>query len=183
MDEFTHYFRICLDRILSSEEAKSFLLTVNKHAEVEADEEDVIMVYHVDSDGRHCYDVRLTDDIIGDAGDDLVRDLEELFQGVDFDAESSMDVIDEEIVFENLNVTKEDKDLLALNFNRWYHQRWIDTMVSEGWSWGTKLDNQAKTHPDLRPWDELVETYRPNKSNSVEYILEQLKDMGYKLVK
>jgi hypothetical protein len=40
------------------------------------------------------------------------------------------------------------------------HQRWIDHLVSEGWRWGEVKDEQAKTHPDLVPFDELPEHER-----------------------
>jgi hypothetical protein len=183
-EEFEHYFRICLERTLSSEEAKSFLLLVNKLADAEPDEDDVVMYYHVDAEtGRHCYDVRLADDITGDVGDDILHALEELFPDDDFDAESSMDAIAEEFVFDDLDITTEDLQQLNQNYSRWNHQRWVDRKVSEGWRLGMALDEQAKTHPDLRPWDDLLETYKPVSAQSVEYVLEQLRHLGYKLVK
>ena len=87
IDEFDHYFRLCLDRTLSSEEAKSYLMVVNELADVEPDDDDTVMVYHLDDkeeDGNpHCYDVRLT------------QSLEEMFPDDDFDCESSMDIVEE----------------------------------------------------------------------------------------
>jgi hypothetical protein len=99
VDEFEHYFRICMPRTLEKSESRAFLLLVSKFTEVEPTDDDVVMVYHEDSednpDNPHCYDVRLADDISGDEGDQILLALEELFSEDDFDCESSMDTVSE----------------------------------------------------------------------------------------
>jgi hypothetical protein len=99
VDEFPHYFRICLPRTLEKEESRAFLLLVSKFVQVEPADDDVIMVYHEDRedhDGNpYCYDVRLEVDISGEVGDKILIALEELFPDDDFDCESSMDSISE----------------------------------------------------------------------------------------
>jgi len=94
-DEFEHYFRIRMPRKISSEEARNFLFAVNDIVPAQADDSDVIMVYHED-EGAHCYDVRLSSDVNGDQGDDILYSLEELFPNDDFDCESSMNNIEEQ---------------------------------------------------------------------------------------
>lgn len=107
VDEFPHYFRICLNRKLSSEEAREVLFAVNDIADVEADDEDTVMVYHGDSDKAqeiypgdieevHCYDVRLARDITGNQGDDILAKLEEIFPDEDFNCESSMELAEQQ---------------------------------------------------------------------------------------
>lgn len=98
-EEFEHYFRICLDRKITSEEARQFLFAVNDHADVEADSEDVVMVYHLDDEtGAHCYDVRLSKDVAAEQGDEILHALENIFPSDDFDCESSMDTVSEQQV-------------------------------------------------------------------------------------
>ncbi len=94
--EFEHYFRLCMPRKLTSDEARQYLFAVNDHADVEADSDDVVMVYHEDDNGAHCYDVRLAKDITGDQGDDILYGLEEIFPVDDFECESSMDTVSEQ---------------------------------------------------------------------------------------
>ena len=100
IDEFEHYFRLCLDRTLSSEEAKAYLLVVNELADVEPDDNDTVMVYHLDDkeeDGNpHCYDVRLAQSIDAEQGDQILASLEEMFPDDDFDCESSMELEEEQ---------------------------------------------------------------------------------------
>ena len=96
IDEFDHYFRLCLNRTLSSEEAKAYLLVVNELADVEPEDDDTVMVYHLDDkeeDGNpHCYDVRLSTSIDAEQGDQILASLEEMFPDDDFDCESSMEI-------------------------------------------------------------------------------------------
>lgn len=95
--EFEHYFRLCISRTLSSEEARQYLFAVNDHADVEADSDDVVMVYHEDDDtGAHCYDVRLAKDIDAEQGDEILYGLQEIFPTDDFECESSMDTVSEQ---------------------------------------------------------------------------------------
>jgi hypothetical protein len=100
IDEFDHYFRLCLNRTLSSEEAKAYLLVVNELADVEPDNDDTVMVYHLDDnegDGNpHCYDVRLASSINAEQGDQILASLEEMFVNDDFDCESSMELEEEQ---------------------------------------------------------------------------------------
>lgn len=96
-EEFEHYFRICMGRKITSEEARQFLFAVNDHADVAADDDDVVMVYHLDDEtGAHCYDVRLSRDITAEEGDEILHGLEEIFPMDDFECESSMDSVSEQ---------------------------------------------------------------------------------------
>ena len=115
IDEFDHYFRLCLNRTLSSEEAKAYLLVVNELADVEPDDNDTVMVYHLDdneSDGNpHCYDVRLSESIDAEQGDQILASLEELFLNDDFDCESSMELEEEQHYLHNAVMEQLSKKL------------------------------------------------------------------------
>jgi hypothetical protein len=187
LEEFEHYFRICLDRVLSSEEVRNFVTMVEEHADVEPDDEDGVVVYHLDDkegDGYpHCYDIRLEDDITADVGDDLAQACEQMFPDDDFDIESSMGIIDEAFEFVDLKLNNADRTQISENYNKWQHQRWVDNMVAEGWNFGMRLDESAKTHPALRPWEALSGPYKKDHSRTVEFVLEQIERMGYKFIR
>ena len=84
-----------MPRTISSEEARNFLFAVNDVVPAQADDSDVVMVYHED-ENAHCYDVRLSKDISGDEGDEILYSLEELFPDDDFECESSMNTVEEQ---------------------------------------------------------------------------------------
>ena len=97
-DEFEHYFRLCVDRELSTDESRKLLFAVSEFVPVIATDEDVAMVYHYDEeDDQHCYDVNLERDISADEGDKLFQKLEYMFLDDDFECESSMDTVSEQL--------------------------------------------------------------------------------------
>lgn len=40
------------------------------------------------------------------------------------------------------------------------HESWFAKKVADGWVYGEKKDEAAKTHPCMRPWTELPESQR-----------------------
>lgn len=40
------------------------------------------------------------------------------------------------------------------------HNKWIQEQMDKGWRFGLDLDLVAKTHPAMRPWDDLPANYR-----------------------
>jgi len=70
------------------------------------------------------------------------------YYGIPKDAETEYDIAE--------NVIEE----LKQSCSKYLHNRWVDTKISEGWRYGLKLNNEQKTHPSLRDWDSLPESYR-----------------------
>lgn len=44
------------------------------------------------------------------------------------------------------------------------HEAWLRSKVRDGWVYGPKKDESAKTHPSLRPFEDLSETERTKDS-------------------
>ena len=63
------------------------------------------------------------------------------------------------------------------------HERWVSERVADGWRYGTVRDNQAKRHPDLRPWTDLGEAERQKDRNVVLSLPELLADAGYRVTR
>lgn len=40
------------------------------------------------------------------------------------------------------------------------HDSWMKMHIESGWVYGEKFDPATKTHPNLKPWDELPETVK-----------------------
>ncbi|WAL65858.1 RyR domain-containing protein [Amycolatopsis cynarae] len=73
----------------------------------------------------------------------------------------------------------EEVELLAVS----EHDRWMAERQSDGWRYGAVRDNEAKLHPDLRPWDELGEAERQKDRNVVLALPEILADAGFRIVR
>ena len=49
---------------------------------------------------------------------------------------------------------------ICLEAAKFLHNRWVEAKNLEGWRYGTRLSIQEKSHPALRDWDNLIESYR-----------------------
>jgi hypothetical protein len=63
------------------------------------------------------------------------------------------------------------------------HERWMRSMVDDGWSHAPETDRAKKLHKLLIPWDELPEEEREKDRDLVRGIPEVLARAGYTIVK
>jgi len=52
------------------------------------------------------------------------------------------------------------RETIHLAMARQHHNRWIQEKQQAGWRFGLNLDLNEKTHPAMRPWDDLPESYQ-----------------------
>lgn len=60
----------------------------------------------------------------------------------------------------DINIDDEARETIHLAMERQNHNRWIQEQLNNGWRYGLNLDQVNKTHPAMRPWDDLPESYR-----------------------
>ena len=63
------------------------------------------------------------------------------------------------------------------------HEVWARQRISEGWQYGETLDRDAKTHPDLVPYDDLTEGEKQYDRNTSTETIKVILSLGYKIVK
>lgn len=52
------------------------------------------------------------------------------------------------------------RNIIHENLARHNHNIWIQEKQNKGWRYGLNLDINERTHPAMRPWDDLPESYR-----------------------
>ena len=52
------------------------------------------------------------------------------------------------------------KIVLNDSYARQSHNQWIQSMTDKGYRYGLNMSLDQKTHPAMRPWDDLPESYR-----------------------
>ena len=52
------------------------------------------------------------------------------------------------------------RDMLLDSMSRKAHNVWIHEQMDKGWRFGLNLDINEKTHPCMRPWDDLPESFK-----------------------
>jgi len=55
------------------------------------------------------------------------------------------------------------------------HNRWVDKKVASGWRYGMKVSQKDKTHPLLRPWEELNDNQKDIDYNLPKELIGTLK--------
>jgi hypothetical protein len=60
----------------------------------------------------------------------------------------------------DINIDEGAKSVLEQSLARQAHNRWIQEKQQAGWRYGLNLSLQERTHPAMRPWDDLPESYR-----------------------
>ena len=60
----------------------------------------------------------------------------------------------------DISMDEEARDILVNSMSRTAHNAWIIEQMNNGWRFGLDLNITEKTHPCMRPWDDLSESYR-----------------------
>jgi len=60
----------------------------------------------------------------------------------------------------DIQIEEDARQTLYDAMSRQHHNRWIQEMMEKGYRFGLNLDALNKTHPAMRPWDDLPESYR-----------------------
>lgn len=60
----------------------------------------------------------------------------------------------------DITLDEDARVTLYKSMARQHHNRWINEQQDKGWRFGLNLDQAGKTHPAMRPWDDLPESYQ-----------------------
>ena len=75
------------------------------------------------------------------------------------------------------------KDILELSekLAKNTHEVWAIQRIKDGWKYGEKRDDQLKTHPGIRPYEELTEEEKEYDRNTSLETLKLIIKLGYKI--
>lgn len=63
------------------------------------------------------------------------------------------------------------------------HEVWAAQRIKDGWKYGEKRDDPLKTHPGIRPYEELTEEEKEYDRNTSLETLKLIIKLGYKIEK
>jgi hypothetical protein len=70
---------------------------------------------------------------------------------------------------------------LAEDLAKNMHAHWAEAKIDDGWTFGSQLDGEARTHPDLVPVAELSqEAWARDRAMAVE-VLRAIIALGYRI--
>lgn len=84
---------------------------------------------------------------------------------------------------DNMILSDSDYDSLCFQLMKAEHQRWYADRAADGWSFGPTLSVFNRTHPLMRPWEDLPIEYRTIDKANPHKLLSMLDSHGYSVVK
>ena len=72
----------------------------------------------------------------------------------------------------DINIDEGARQTIHDAMARQHHNRWIQEQQQKGWRFGLDLNLEQKTHPAMRPWDDLPESYRRRRTIEDRELLE-----------
>lgn len=191
------YIRLETHRPLSKAEIRQFLETVDRYGPANVvsslqmtnpktqEPEEVRVVRRKLKDGREQYDVPLKRDLTEREVVTILEAWDAYYPQGDFVLESSAEDLNakREMLADAIVLKQGKYEGLCEALAKTQHSSWIRERTTEGWRYGEKYDRRAKTHPMLRPWQELPEKYRKVDTDTPQTFLEELNRQGFMVVK
>lgn len=193
MTDIQHYLAITVHDKLSDENRKLFyqivkrnlpdgVLTTLQIRRPEKGLKNVSMVTEQLED-KICYKIVLSRDLTEREIQPIFEQLaEELEADINFEIDGSANVVTSPTGFDTssyYDLSDYKKKTVAEKVAKYMHQRWMQERVDQGWRYGVEQNNQDKTHPMLRGWDDLPEAYRQVDEDLPGVLLDALADEGY----
>jgi hypothetical protein len=178
---YQHHIQLTTSDRLTAEEAVKWFQTVKEYGPESivftftVNGVDVAMEYgtYEEREMPHAYIVPLKRDLTDDEARFIVEAWNYMFDR-DFDIEISNTFDYTNFKDVELDIEEDLREQALYDMQKYAHNRWYESKISEGWQWGSHFNTRNKTHPALRDWDSLPESHRRAPSYTNNDILEWL---------
>jgi hypothetical protein len=140
----------------------------------------VSLIHRETKRGKHRYLIALARDLAETETRTIVDRFSEQNPNVDFDIETS--AVSFSLKDPAISVEAGSYHALCMGVAKRRHDNWVDERSGQGWRYGTTFNAKAKTHPLLRPWDQLPDEYRKPDTDMPQAVIDLLRDQGYAVV-
>ncbi len=142
-----------------------------------------VSMVHRETNEAHYYMVPITRDLMEYEAERIVTAWQGMSEDRDFDIEvTCMPAKPFERIEPSITVEQQKYADLATGFAKRQHEQWVDERVKEGWRFGQSMSVEERTHPLLRPWEELADRYRKVDVDQPQKLLDLLGEHGYAVV-
>jgi hypothetical protein len=138
----------------------------------------IVQLVHRTREHQHCYLVPLTRDLHPGEIETIVRAFAKIMPELDFEIETNETHLITTAAGE-ISVDAAKHVALCTALAKQQHEAWVAARTEHGWRYGTKLDRRAKTHPLIRPWDQLPARFQKPDLNPLQKLLKRVNDDGY----
>ena len=141
-----------------------------------------VALVHREADEKHFYMVPLARDLSEEEAQVIVDAVSRETPDLDFDIHStSLQAVEPEPA---ATITVDEANYLDLctSWAKREHERWMTDRIGQGWRYGTDFSLRNKTHPLLRPWEDLPAKFRVPNLDEPQALLDLLNDQGYTVI-
>lgn len=143
-----------------------------------------LLVHRITEDGQHEYEIpllrNLTPNEIYEVAMNLDRVLNEgnfLFETSTFDEECCVNEDDVGLYME-----PDLFEQFAVKLSQRMHDKWMHERIDAGWRYGAERCDEDKTHPLVKPWEQLTEDQQSIDYKLPEFVIDLLESFGYTVV-
>jgi len=137
-----------------------------------------VQLVHRKRDKHHCYLVPVSRDLRFSEVEQIVHAFAEAMSKLDFEIETNETrLVAQEVGEIPLDAAKHVALCLALAKRQ--HEDWVRERTNDGWRYGTALNTKDKTHPLLRPWDQIPDRFKKPDLSLPQTLLSLLNTHGY----
>lgn len=131
----------------------------------------------------HFYMIPLTRDLTEKEAEKIIEAFQDKYPELDFDIEATVvPTYTMDKAGPSITVDQHEYAELAKSIAKKQHQDWVKERSEQGWRYGPTVSLSEKTHPLIRPWDELPEQFRTVDLDQPQKILDLLGQYGYVVV-
>lgn len=145
----------------------------------------VSLIHRVDENGKHEYEIPLARNLTSDEIYKIVEQLDISFNEGDFLFETSTwddgcciaEEDDEDEYLESGSM-----EVISEQVSQRLHDKWMQERLHKGWRYGELRSDEEKTHPLIKPWNQLSEEFRHIDYELPITVFELLEENGYTII-
>jgi hypothetical protein len=144
-----------------------------------------VAMVHREGDGLHRYVIPLSRDFTDSEVAAIFDEFSSIHPDLDFDLEAStLSVVDAATCTDGtpIDVDRERYLELCTAWAKRQHDAWVKDRSDSGWRVGTTMSLKDKTHPLLKPWDQLPQNMKVVDDQQPQMLLDLLNQQGYAVI-
>lgn len=194
--ESTIFIKLVTEKEIRKNTVRSFYTTVKEHApenvlshydvnDPDGNPTTTLLLHRINEDNKHEYEIPLVRNLTPDEIYEIVLNLDNTLTEGDFLLESST-------YEEGCCLTEEDDleeymesdvfERFAEKLAERMHNEWYKEREAAGWRYGPQRLEEEKTHPLMRPWNQIIEDERQIDYSLPEFFIDLLEEFGYAVV-
>lgn len=180
-----HFIKMVTKQPLSKSDIKAWLQTVKNHAPsgTVLSTSEVALIYQETISKIRSYIVPLSRNLTVSEAERIINNLSiDADYDIEIDTNNSLDNDEVKTVAAEMRISDDDYKTLCFDLAKQRHADWLSERLDAGWRYGIEFDALKKTHPLLKPWEQLPDRYKTADMTWPQTLVKFLADRGHCIV-